>query len=152
MKRRAFLLFSILLLVPLSGCDLLEELTGVDEDEATFELTASVLSGKIIAFSNPSPNTSIGELPEWDYSFRSPHAIACNPQRDFTSDGWEVMDAKTLRIYFGQHYEQYRLDSMEGTLEGGDLRGTFHLTSSVAGNVVDGSFRQVPQFRFATCP
>ena len=149
MPRPIALMASAVLLFSLPGCDFIDDL--LETEGADFELTATALSGKVLLFTNPSPNTSIGEHSAWDYTFRSTSAVGCNSESGYTSDGWEVIDANTIKVYFGQHYEQYRLDSMEGSLSDVSLKGTFHLTSSVAGNVVDGTFKQATSSRFSGC-
>ncbi|MFQ5538696.1 MAG: hypothetical protein ACE5GJ_14770 [Gemmatimonadota bacterium] len=143
------LMTSALLISSLSGCDFLDEL--LETENAGPELTAAALSGKVLLFTNPDPDPSIGEHGTWDYTFRNSSAVGCNSQGSYTSDGWEVMDANTIRIYFGQHWEQYRMDSMQGSLSDISLKGTFRLTSSVPGNEVDGRFSQAATGRYGEC-
>ena len=137
-------------LLSASACDFVDDLVGTED--ADYELTTAALTGKIIHFTNPSPNTSIGEHGAWDYTFRAGQAVGCNSVNGYVSDGWEVRGAMTIRVYFGQQWEQYELTSASGTLEEGNFKGKFRLTSSVPGNVVpDGSFTQADVTRFSGC-
>lgn len=137
MFRKTVLMASALTLFSLAGCDVVDVAGGGEP------LTEASLTGQVLLFTNPSPNTDIGEHGEWEYTFRSGSAMGCNSNAQYTSDGWSVLGDNTIKVYFGNQYEQYELKSVEGSLDDGDFRGNFHLTSSVPGNVVDGTFRQI---------
>ncbi len=149
--RGLFRLFAVLLLLSLPACDTLNDLVGTEEEGGTGVVSAAILVGKVIAFHNPNPNTSIGEQSDWDYTFQHFLAIGCNPTRGYESTGWEVINNETIKVIFGEQFEQYTLKSSSGSLATGDLKGTFHLTSSVPGNVVDGTFEQISSPRYAGC-
>lgn len=134
------ILVACCLLLSAAGCDILE--TAAEEEGEEFVLTEALLTGKVLVFTNPSPNFSIGEEPEWEYTFVAGTAYGCNPNASYQSTGWSV-SGSSIRVSFGSAYENYELRSASGSLQNGTLRGEFHLTSSVPGNVVDGSFRQV---------
>lgn len=147
---RRLRLLPLLALLALPGCDTLNELLGTEEEEQDV-VVAAFLVGKVLAFHNPDPDTSIGEQSDWDYTFDSFKAIGCNHTRGYESTGWEVINNEAIKVTFGSQFEQYTLKSSSGSLATGDLKGTFRLTSSVAGNVVDGTFEQIPATRFAGC-
>ena len=69
--------------------------------------------------------------------------MGCNSNASYTASGWTIMGDNAIRVYFGSQYEEYTLGSTDGSLVDGTYQGTFHLTSSVPGNVVDGTFRQI---------
>lgn len=141
----------LLFVLSLPGCDTLSDLLGTEEETSDDVVVAALLVGKVIAFHNPNPNTAIGEQSNWDYTFDHFKAIGCNPTRGYESTGWEVIGNKTIKVNFGDQFEQYSLVASSGSLGTGDLKGTFRLTSSVAGNVVDGTFEQIPSPRYAGC-
>lgn len=137
MTRKTFLMASTLALFTLTGCAITDTANGGDP------LTEETLTGSILLFTNPNPNTGIGEHGEWEYTFRSGDAIGCNSNASYTASGWTIMGDNAIRVYFGSQYEEYTLGSTDGSLADGTYQGTFHLTSSVPGNVVDGTFRQI---------
>lgn len=136
---------ALLFLLVLGGCK--DNSTGVAEEDLGGGFTASLLQGKILRFTNPKPNTNIGEEPAWEYTFNKLRVFGCNANNRFESTGWTII-GNSIRVQFGQQFENYELRTVSGTLEGGSFSGTFHLTSSVPGNVVDGSFRQVSRTSF----
>ena len=51
-------------------------------------------------------------------------------ERTYQATSWNLVDERTVRVYFGSQWEQYRLVNYNGTVATGDLAGTFEYTSS----------------------
>ncbi len=144
--RRILPLSAVLMaLLILPACGITDALS--EDDGGAFVLNEQVLLTSVLRFTNPSPNTSIGEEPEWEYTFVSGAALGCNANNSFTSTGWTT-SGNSIRVNFGSAFENYELRSASGSLQDGTFRGDFHLTSSVPGNVVDGTFRQVSTTKY----
>lgn len=142
--RRRTLVMCLGTVFVLAGCSLSDLVSS--NKSAALNLTSSALTGKVLSFTNPSPNTARGEQANWEYTFQAGRALGCNQYKKYTSTGWTA-SGKTIRVNFGSQYEQYRILSSSGTLESGNLTGTFELTSS-ANQRFQGSFRQVRSSRY----
>lgn len=140
MLRKAVMLASLAALMSLGACDIIDKATGNTSGEP---ITAADLTGKRLLFHNPDPDTDIGEHEWWEYTFDSGKAYGCNDVASYESTGWVISGENTIRVNFGNQYEQYTLTDVSGTLAGNDFGGKFHLTSSVPGNVADGTFSQI---------
>lgn len=145
MSRMTLLPISLLAVLVLPGCGITDSLT--EDDGGAFVLDEQVLLSSVLRFTNPSPNTGIGEEPEWEYTFVAGAALGCNASKSFRSTGWSV-SGTSIRVSFGSAFENYELRSASGSLQDGTFQGEFHLTSSVPGNVVDGMFRQVSTTKY----
>ncbi len=139
MRTRPLIALAVLTLA-LSGCDSLSSLLGTENKTSdSLALTQAALTGKILSF---TPDNAAGGIDNWEYYFRSGYVYGCNREATYQSTGWTVIDDQTVKVHFGNEWEQYKLVNSSGTLADGDLSGRFELSSS-PGISMSGSFSQV---------
>ena len=89
--------------------------------------TAAGLQGAVLGL---IPDSPVGGIDRWEYEFGTSTVKGCNIERTYNATSWTLVDSRTVKVFFGQQWEQYRLVNYTGTVAGGDLGGSFEYTSS----------------------
>lgn len=105
--------------------------------------TAADMNGVVLGL---VPDNPVGGIARWEYEFSVDAVKGCNIERVYNATSWKLIDSKTVRVYFGEQWEQYELVNWNGRVADGDLTGTFNYSSSPGVTMTGTLFQQSSTF------
>ena len=144
---KVFLLISFLL--PITGCDLLDDVLGTEDAEIV--LSVEALTGKFLHFDQASTDGGVQQS-EFQYGFISPGVlIACNDDQEFRATDWFVIGENTIHVEFGSQWSEYTFTKREGSIAGNTFLAKY--TSATSFNTTNSGNVWMPTaFYLAACP